>query len=112
MTNIAALSRLIESLIRLGTIAEVDHGSLTAKCPARVRVQNGDLLTGWLLWTALRAGTTRDWHPSTMGGPMLVLSPNDQTAQGLALRGLFSAHSRQRRSRRPAPPYLPGRRRR
>lgn len=84
MTNIAALCRLIENLIRLGTIAEVDHGSLTAKCLARVRVrvrvQNGDLLTGWLLWTALRAGTTRDWDPSTMGGPMLVLSPNDQTA--------------------------------
>ncbi|WP_313416296.1 hypothetical protein [Pseudomonas oryzihabitans] len=54
MTDIAALSRLIENLIRLGLIAEVDHGSLPDTRPALVRVQNGDL----------RAGTTRDWiHP-------------------------------------------------
>ena len=91
MTDIAALSRLIENLIRLGTIAEVDHGSLPAKRPARVRVQSGDLLTGWLPWTALRAGTTRDWDPPTVGEQVLVLSPSGQTAQGIAITGLFSA---------------------
>ena len=91
MTNIAALSRLIENLIRLGTVAEVDHGSLPDKRPARVRVQSGDLLTGWLPWTALRAGTTRDWDPPTVGEQVLVLSPSGQTAQGIAITGLFSA---------------------
>ncbi len=34
MTDTAALARLIENLIRLGTIAEVDHGSLTNQRPA------------------------------------------------------------------------------
>lgn len=91
MTDIAALSRLIENLIRLGTIAEVDHGSLQDKRPARVRVQSGDLLTGWLPWAALRAGTTRDWDPPTVGEQVLVLSPSGQTAQGIAITGLFSA---------------------
>lgn len=91
MTDIAALSRLIENLIRLGTVAEVDHGSLQDKRPARVRVQSGDLLTGWLPWTALRAGTTRDWDPPTVGEQVLVLSPSGQTAQGIAITGLFSA---------------------
>lgn len=91
MTDIAALSRLIENLIRLGTVAEVDHGSLTDKRPARVRVQSGDLLTGWLPWTALRAGTTRDWDPPSVGEQVLVLSPSGQTAQGIAITGLFSA---------------------
>ena len=91
MTDIAALSRLIENLIRLGTVAEVDHGSLPDKRPARVRVQSGDLLTGWLPWTALRAGTTRDWDPPNVGEQVLVLSPSGQTAQGIAITGLFSA---------------------
>jgi phage baseplate assembly protein V len=91
MTDIAALSRLIENLIRLGTVAEVDHGSLPDKRPARVRVQSGDLLTGWLPWTALRAGTTRDWDPLTVGEQVLVFSPSGQTAQGIAIGGLFSA---------------------
>lgn len=91
MTDIAALSRLIENLIRLGTVAEVDHGSLPDKRPARVRVQSGELLTGWLPWAALRAGTTRDWDPPTVGEQVLVLSPSGQTAQGIAITGLFSA---------------------
>ncbi len=90
MTDIAALSRLIENLIRLGTVAEVDHGSLPDKRPARVRIQSGDLLTGWLPWVALRAGTTRDWDPPTVGEQVLVLSPSGQTAQGIAITGLFS----------------------
>ncbi|WP_331275291.1 MULTISPECIES: hypothetical protein [Pseudomonas] len=50
MTDIAALSRLIENLIRPGTIAVVDHGSLLDTRHARVRVQSGELLTGWLPW--------------------------------------------------------------
>ncbi|HCE7062829.1 phage baseplate assembly protein V, partial [Pseudomonas aeruginosa] len=42
MADFATLSRLIENLIRLGTIAAVDHAA------QRVRVLTGDLLTGWL----------------------------------------------------------------
>ena len=76
MTDIASLSHLIENLIRLGTVAEVDHGSLPDKRPARVLVQSGELLTGWLPWTALRAGTTRDWDPRTVGG--LAAGPEPQ----------------------------------
>jgi len=91
MTDIAALSRLLENLIRLGTVAEVDHGSLPDKRPAWVRVQSGDLLTSWLPWAALRAGTTRDWDPPTVGEQVLVLSPNGQTAQGVAIGSVVSA---------------------
>ncbi|KTT31194.1 baseplate assembly protein [Pseudomonas oryzihabitans] len=90
MTDIAALSRLIENLIRLGTIAEVDHGSLTDKRPARVRVQSGALLTGWLPWLTLRAGESREWDPPTLGEQVVVFSPSGQTTQGVVLCGLFS----------------------
>lgn len=84
MTTLATLSRLIENLIRLGTVAEVD---LTT---ARVRVQSGRLLTGWLPWLALRAGEDRVWNPPTEGEQVLVLSPSGQTANAVVLCGLFS----------------------
>lgn len=48
MTDVAALFHFIENLIRLGTIAEVDHGSLQDKHSARVRAQSGELLSDWL----------------------------------------------------------------
>ncbi len=44
-----------------------------------------------MAWAALRAGTTRDWDPPTVGKQVLVLSPSGQTAQGIAITGLFSA---------------------
>ncbi|KTT36262.1 baseplate assembly protein [Pseudomonas oryzihabitans] len=90
MNEFAALSRLLENLIRLGTIAAVDHGSLTEPRPARVRVQSGELLTGWLPWLTLRAGSSREWDPPTLGEQVVMLSPSGQTTQGIVLCGLFS----------------------
>lgn len=90
MNEYAALSRLIENLIRLGTVAEVDHGSLKDHRPPRLRVQSGELLTGWLPWVAFRAGTSTEWDPPTEGEQVVVFSPSGQTAQGIVLTGLFS----------------------
>lgn len=84
MNSIAALARLIENLVRLGTIAEVDEPK------ARVRVKSGELLTAWLPWLALRAGADREWNPPTEGEQVVLLSPSGLLAQGIALTGLFS----------------------
>lgn len=84
MNSFAALARLIENLVRLGTIAEVDM------VKARARVNSGELLTTWLPWLALRAGTDREWNPPTVGEQVLLLSPSGQLAQGIVLTGLFS----------------------
>lgn len=95
MNNAAELLRLIENLIRLGTVAEVDHAR------ARIRVKSRDLLTGWLPWADGRAGETREWNPPTVGEQVLMFSPGGDTANGVALTGLFqSAH--------PAPSADPG----
>jgi phage baseplate assembly protein V len=77
-------ARRIESLIRLGTVAEVDHAR------ARCRVTSGSLTTDWLPWLALRAGTTRTWNPPTVGEQVLVLSPSGETAAGVVLIGIYS----------------------
>lgn len=90
MNEYAALSRLIENLIRLGTVAEVDHGSLKDNRPPRLRVQSGELLTGWLPWFALRAGADRTWDPPTVGEQVVLFSPSGLTEQGIALTGLCS----------------------
>lgn len=82
MTNIAEILRLLNNLIRLGTIAEVDPVAV------RVRVQTGDNETDWLPWITARAGTTRDWDPPTVGEQVVLFSPAGDLAQALVLAGI------------------------
>ena len=84
MNQLAELARLIENLVRLGTIAEVDVAKV------RVRVKSGSITTNWLPWLALRAGTSKEWDPPTVGEQVVLLSPSGVLAQGVALVGLFS----------------------
>lgn len=84
MNDFAQINRLLENLVRLGTVAEVDHQAV------RVKVQSGRLLTGWLPWLTLRAGDDREWNPPTEGEQVVLLSPSGQTANGVAIAGLFS----------------------
>ncbi|WP_028696128.1 phage baseplate assembly protein V [Pseudomonas cremoricolorata] len=84
MTELATLHRLLENLIRLGTIAEVQHR------PPRVTVSTGDLITTWLPWIAGRAGADQEWDPPTAGEQVLLLSPSGQLANGFVITGLFS----------------------
>ena len=90
MNDLATLARLLENQIRFGTIAEVDHGDPAQQKPARVRVQTGTLLTGWLPWLNSRAGADREWNPPTVGEQVILLSPSGQLANGVAITGLFS----------------------
>ncbi|MBX9298771.1 phage baseplate assembly protein V [Chromobacterium vaccinii] len=77
-------SRRLESLIRFGTIAEVDHAA------RRVRVQSGGLTSNWLPWGARRAGQTRDWDPPTEGEQVVLLCPSGDPAGGVVLLALYS----------------------
>ena len=86
MNNLPTLSRLIENLIRYGTIAAVQMK------PPRVRVKTGPLITAWLPWIALRAGADREWNPPTVNEQVLLFSPSGQLANGVVLTGLFSGH--------------------
>jgi len=86
--DIATLSRMVENLLRVGTVEELD---LPAKC---CRVRSGNLLTNWLPWVTHRAGNTRTWDPPTVGEQVLVLSPSGELGAGVVLTGLFStAHA-------------------
>lgn len=84
MDTLAELQRKFTNLIRLGTVAEVDHAR------ARCRVQSGDILTALLPWLAPRAGLTRDWSAPSPGEQVLLLCPLGDTTQALVLRGVYS----------------------
>lgn len=94
LQNIPELLRQIHNLVRIGTVAEVDHDR------ARVRVQIGDILTGWQRWTEARTGTTRDWDPPTMGEQVLVIAPGGELAASVVITGLY-------RDEHPAPSSSP-----
>ena len=86
MNDLAALSRLLENLIRFGVIAAVQME------PPRAQVITGTLTTAWLPWLALRAGSDREWDPPTIGEQVILFSPSGQLANGIILTGVFSDH--------------------
>ena len=86
MNDFAALSRMLENLIRFGVIAAVQMK------PPRVQVKTGTLTTAWLPWLALRAGADQEWDPPTEGEQVILFSPSGQLANGVVVTGLFSDH--------------------
>ncbi|SFO51601.1 phage baseplate assembly protein V [Variovorax sp. OK605] len=78
------LQRLIENLVRAGTILAVDTEGY--KC----RVKSGGLETNWLRWFARRAGDVRHWSPPIVGEQCMVFSPGGDMAAGFVLVGIFS----------------------
>lgn len=77
-------NRRIENLIRYGVIAEVNHQK------RRARVQTGEILTDWLPWCAMRAGTTKIWSPITVGEQCVIFSPSAELHTGFILVGIYT----------------------
>lgn len=78
--NLDDLYRLLQNLIRVGTVAEVRHAR-----PPRVRVETGQITTTWLPWIESRGGSTRTWSPPTLGEQVIVLSPGGDLTAGVVL---------------------------
>ena len=77
------LLRLLQNLIRLGTIAEVKG--------AKARVRLGPTLTTeWLNWATRRAGSTRTWSAPNVGEQVIVISPGGDLTRGVILPALYS----------------------
>jgi phage baseplate assembly protein V len=82
--NTADLNRRIESLIRLGTIAQVDHAA------RKLRVQTGGLLTGWLPWPAEVGRNYRRWRPLRTGTQVVLACPSGDPAQAVVVQILYT----------------------
>ncbi|WP_257757095.1 phage baseplate assembly protein V [Burkholderia glumae] len=83
MDDFADLNRRIESLLREGTVIEVDHGA------RRVRVESGGLQTDWIRWLAQRTGDSIVWDPPSIGEPGLLFCPSGEPTTGLFLPGVY-----------------------
>lgn len=82
--NIADLNRRLESLIRLGSIAEVDHAG------RKLRVKTGGLLTGWLPWPAEVGRNYRRWRPLRTGTQVVLACPSGDPAQAVIIQILYT----------------------
>ena len=87
MNDFAALSRMLENLIRFGVIAAVQM------VPPRVQVKTGTLTTAWLPWVTLRAGADQEWDPPTVDEQVVLFSPSGQLANGFVITGIPSDHA-------------------
>src|SRR3546814_17414946 len=76
--------QLTGEVLRLGTIASVDHANATCT------VKSGDIVTGELPWVAQRAGRIRHWCPPTEGEQCLLLCPEGAIENGLVIVWLYS----------------------
>ena len=83
----AEINRRIDNLIRFGTIAEVDYAT------ARARVKSGQILTDFLPFITLRAGTTKTWSPPTVGEQCVILASSGELTTACILVGLYTQNS-------------------
>ncbi|ALR05375.1 phage baseplate assembly protein V [Xylella fastidiosa] len=74
-------TRQLAHLILQGTVAELDPAT------ACVRIEAGELLTGWLPVMASRAGADRSWWLPHLGEQVIALCPNGDSALGIVLPG-------------------------
>lgn len=85
--NSTELLRRLDNLLRLGTIAEVDHAK------ALVKVQSGNILTDWLPWLTFRAGTSQTWSPPTINEQCLILAVSGEFTTAVVLVGLYTQNA-------------------
>ena len=85
MMDIAELIRLLENVVRTGTVTEIDEGKW------RVRVQSGELETTWLRWNAQRAGAFKVWVPPAIGEQVWFLCLGGNTDVAFIGGSLYSA---------------------
>lgn len=86
------LYRLIANMIRTGRVEQVRVGA--PGNPAACRVRTGELLTTWVPWMVQAAGgnaQTRHWRTPAKGEPCLLLAPEGDLAQAVALPGIYSS---------------------
>ena len=79
--DLAELKRMINNLIRQGTIHAVQDD--------RVKVRSGEITTTWLPWFTNRAGKSKSWWRPSIGEQVFILSPNGNLELGCVLPSLY-----------------------
>ena len=82
--EIAELIRLLENVVRTGTVTEIDEEKW------RVRVQSGGLNPNWMRWNAQRAGGFKVWIPPSIGEQVWFLCLGGNTDVAFIGGSLYS----------------------
>ncbi|HBT0541377.1 TPA: phage baseplate assembly protein V [Klebsiella pneumoniae] len=82
--ELAELIRLLENIVRTGTVTEIDEEKW------RVRVQSGGLSPNWMRWTAQRAGAFKVWVPPSIGEQVWFLCLGGNTDVAFIGGSLYS----------------------
>ena len=77
--TLTELQRLIDNLIRIGTVTAVRSG----EC----RVKTGDIITNWRPYATARAGKNRTRHRLSIGEQVLMLSVRRWSSVGVGCMG-------------------------
>mgnify|MGYP001052756820 CR=1 FL=1 len=77
--------RRLHGVVRVGRVTAVDPAT------SRARVSlGGDAVSGWIPFTAIRAGTLNAFAPVSVGEQVVVASPGGDTAQGVIVGSIAS----------------------
>ncbi len=91
--RVADLERRLANVVRTGLVAEVDLAAARVRAEYDRDAADAPVLTGWLPWLAARAGADRTWWPPTVGEQVLLVAPDGDLAQAVALPALYrTAH--------------------
>ena len=86
-TEFAELFRLLNNIVRYGTITGIDYAGTA------VRVKTGTNETNWLQWGVRRAGNVREWDPPAVGEQVIILSPGGNLSAGTVYPAIYSETS-------------------
>ena len=90
LLSLSELDRKLANVIRYGAIHDVDH----ARALARVAWAAGEggipVLTGWLPFVTVMAGSDRDWRPPSPGEQVILLAPSGELASAAILAGVYT----------------------
>ncbi|NNS09317.1 phage baseplate assembly protein V [Erwinia sp. JH02] len=81
----AESARLLQNLIRVGTVIQVDYVQYVA------RVQAGGNKTDWIRWGAQRAGDAQTWWAPAVGEQVVILSPGGDLENAFIAFSLYGA---------------------
>lgn len=86
--DIAGLKHMIGAMQRFGTVEDVDHDKRRMRMV--LSEENGEkYLSPWRPWAEL-AGGEKSWRPPTKGQQMMLVAPNGDLRQALAIPMTFS----------------------
>ncbi|MEL6477622.1 MAG: phage baseplate assembly protein V [Pseudomonadota bacterium] len=81
----AEQGRKAAAIVRIGRVVEADYAA------ARVKLEIGDLVTGWMPWATARAGGDVAWWAPEIGEQMLALATDGGTDIAVAIGAIYQS---------------------